>query len=102
MPPKGYGLGGIVASLASGGVGRAQRGGLIARLGEGRRDEAVMPLPRGWERNWSPNPETATAADRVAARAAPLIGEAVIHEEADADRVVRQLDFLMRARGIKA
>lgn len=39
-----------VASLAGGGVVRARPGvGTVVRLGEGRRDEAVTPLPTGWD-----------------------------------------------------
>ncbi len=41
------GGGGEVPGLASGGVVRARSGGTIVRLGEGGRDEAVVPLPAG-------------------------------------------------------
>jgi len=36
-------------NLALGGVVKARRGGTLARIGEGRRDEAVIPLPSNWE-----------------------------------------------------
>jgi hypothetical protein len=36
-----------VPGLASGGIVRARAGGTIVRVGEGGRDEAVIPLPQG-------------------------------------------------------
>jgi hypothetical protein len=39
------GAGGEVPQLADGGIVRARRGGTLAVLGEGGRDEAVVPLP---------------------------------------------------------
>jgi TP901 family phage tail tape measure protein len=45
-PPSGGG-GGDVPGLASGGIVRARPGGTIVRVGEGGRDEAVIPLPNG-------------------------------------------------------
>jgi hypothetical protein len=57
-----YALGGIVKSLlskagigkapvklAEGGVVKGGRGGTIAHIGEGRHDELVTPLPKGWK-----------------------------------------------------
>lgn len=38
----------IPLGLASGGIARARPGGTIARIGEGGRDEAVIPLPSNW------------------------------------------------------
>jgi len=35
--------------LAMGGIARATRGGTLATIGEGGRDEAVIPLPTGWK-----------------------------------------------------
>jgi hypothetical protein len=35
--------------LAAGGVVRGGRGGVTTRIGEGRRDELVAPLPKNWE-----------------------------------------------------
>lgn len=43
-PPSG---GGDVPGLATGGIVRARAGGTIVRVGEGGRDEAVIPLPAG-------------------------------------------------------
>jgi hypothetical protein len=44
-------LGGLgAAGLADGGVVKGGRGGLLAHIGEGRRDELVTPLRRGWQR----------------------------------------------------
>jgi hypothetical protein len=37
--------------MANGGIARATRGGVNATLGEGGRDELVMPLPRGLNPN---------------------------------------------------
>lgn len=36
-------------TLAGGGIVRRQAGGIMANLGEGRYDEAVVPLPNGWQ-----------------------------------------------------
>jgi hypothetical protein len=41
------GTGDLIPDLATGGIVRASAGGTIARLGEGGRDEAVIPLGRG-------------------------------------------------------
>lgn len=38
-----------VYHLAQGGIVRARRGGVLARVGEGNYDEAVTPLPRNWK-----------------------------------------------------
>jgi hypothetical protein len=43
-PPNG---GGDVPGLAFGGIVRARAGGTLVRVGEGGRDEAVIPLPHG-------------------------------------------------------
>jgi hypothetical protein len=39
----------VHAALAAGGLIRARAGGMLARLGEGGRDEAVVPLPRNFD-----------------------------------------------------
>ena len=46
MPP-GSQYAGKAFPLASGGIVRRRPGGIIANIGEGRYDEAVVPLPRG-------------------------------------------------------
>lgn len=44
-------MGGVVGQgLASGGIVKGGRGGINALIGEGKRDELVTPLPRGWNR----------------------------------------------------
>lgn len=42
---------GKIPRLADGGVVSASRGGTLAVIGEGGRDEAVVPLPAGWKQN---------------------------------------------------
>lgn len=37
-----------IPTLAEGGIARATPGGILANIGEGRHDEAVIPLPRGF------------------------------------------------------
>ncbi len=39
--------------LADGGIVRARTGGTLATIGEAGRDEAVIPLPSGWQNMWS-------------------------------------------------
>jgi murein DD-endopeptidase MepM/ murein hydrolase activator NlpD len=41
----------VQGGLANGGVVAGGRGGVTARVGEGRFDELVTPLPRDWKRN---------------------------------------------------
>lgn len=36
--------------LAGGGIAKARRGGYMVRVAEGARDEAIVPLPKDWER----------------------------------------------------
>ena len=36
--------------LMNGGLIKGGRGGVLAHIGEGRRDELVTPLPRNWQR----------------------------------------------------
>lgn len=43
-------------AMADGGVVRARPGGTLALLGEGGRDEAVVPLDHGWNRNGAAAP----------------------------------------------
>jgi phage-related protein len=43
------GLDGPMPGLADGGIIKGGRGGLIAAIGEGRHDELVTPLPKGWK-----------------------------------------------------
>jgi SLT domain-containing protein len=95
IPGAGYSKGGLV-EFARGGVAYARGGGVLARLAEGGRDEAVVPLPRGW-RTMANN---ATEGGNARSTHGPLIETAVITKEADADRVVRELDFMLRAKGI--
>jgi murein DD-endopeptidase MepM/ murein hydrolase activator NlpD len=40
--------GGEIPGLAAGGLVKGGRGGTLAHIGEGTRDELVTPLPRGW------------------------------------------------------
>lgn len=40
---------GHTTALATGGIVRSRPGGIMANIGEGRHDEAVIPLPNGWE-----------------------------------------------------
>jgi tape measure domain-containing protein len=58
-----YDKGGIVP-LADGAVVRGGRGGVLATIGEGKRDELVTPLPRGWQQA---RPATDPALTRLAA-----------------------------------
>jgi tape measure domain-containing protein len=58
-----YRPGGIVP-LADGAVVRGGRGGVLATIGEGKRDELVTPLPRGWQQA---RPATDPALTRLAA-----------------------------------
>lgn len=39
----------LFPGLAEGGIVKSTMGGILARIGEGGRDEAVIPLPTGWE-----------------------------------------------------
>ncbi len=39
----------LFPGLAQGGIARATPGGILARIAEGGRDEAVIPLPHGWQ-----------------------------------------------------
>jgi TP901 family phage tail tape measure protein len=49
--------------MADGAIVRGGRGGVLAHVGEGRRDELVTPLPQGWE---APKRDaTAVAVDRL-------------------------------------
>jgi tape measure domain-containing protein len=57
-----YDKGGIVP-LADGAVVRGGRGGVLAAIGEGKRDELVTPLPRGWQQA---RPSTDPALNRLA------------------------------------
>lgn len=41
-----------IPKLAQGGIVSASAGGTLAVIGEGGRDEAVVPLPDDWEKNW--------------------------------------------------
>lgn len=49
------GLPTLPQTLAFGGIARARRGGLLARIAEAGQDEAVIPLPRSWKRDLIPN-----------------------------------------------
>ena len=55
-------LGGVVnaaggiGGLAAGGLVKGGRGGVLAHIGEGRRDELVTPLPRNWQQRGSGSP----------------------------------------------
>lgn len=40
---------GSMRMMAKGGIVRSQPGGIIANIGEGKYDEAVIPLPNGWQ-----------------------------------------------------
>lgn len=38
-----------VANMATGGIARKRPGGTIVRVGESTKDEAIIPLPKGWD-----------------------------------------------------
>jgi cell wall-associated NlpC family hydrolase len=56
----GFNTYGHLLGLQSGGIIKASRYGTVARIGEGGRDEAVTPLPRGWRNNVPGNTDSGT------------------------------------------
>lgn len=77
-----FSIGGIdfpdIPQLATGGIVKARPGGgggVVARVGEGMRDEAVMPLPPGFTEGLA-----AIAAGAGGGGVAPLIGQVTLQE----------------------
>jgi hypothetical protein len=82
---------------ADGGIVPATAGGRRILAGEGGRDEAVIPLPRGWQRMFAALAESAGAQETPRTGPAVNIEHYEVKENADHRRVFAMAEFEQRA-----
>jgi hypothetical protein len=94
--------GGGPVGLEDGVLIRGGRGGVLATVGEGARDELVTPLPRGWDSAKPPATSDQmlnTLIRAIDRRTAPLVHVDRVESGVDLDLFAAKADFKARAGG---